>query len=419
MEQESLQFDATAVADDVVMPEGAPAPRILTVSELTQRIKELLEGGFPDVWVVGEVSNFRPHSSGHWFFRLKDEQSVLESVVFRGVNQKFPFKLEDGMELICHGRLNVYGPHGKYSFVVDSAEPKGVGALQIAFEQLKKTLAAEGLFDARHKKPLPHYPRCVGIVTAETGAAIRDMIHVLQRRWPLTRIVLAPAKVQGEGSAASVAEAIANLDRWGTCEVIIVGRGGGSIEDLWAFNEEIVARAIFAAKTPIVSAVGHEIDVTIADFVADVRAPTPSAAAELVAPNHQDVLNDVRNLRRQLAVQLRRWWESRWQRMKDLSARLRPPTGRFPDLELQIASCSERLVHSMTAFVRERQARLQQLAAELQHLSPLAVLAKGYAVAMDAHGAPIRRAVAMHVGDVMQVRLLEGTLTATVQGIKE
>lgn len=416
MEQESLQFELSAEMD----PPGAvsvPIPRVLTVSELTQQIKGALEGGFPDVWVAGEVSNFRPHSSGHWFFRLKDEQSVLESVVFRGVNQKFPFKLEDGMMLVCHGRLNVYGPHGKYSFVIDSAEPQGVGALQIAFEQLKKKLAAEGLFEARHKKPLPRFPTCVGIVTAATGAAIRDMINVLQRRWPRVRIVLAPAKVQGEGSAASVAEGIARLDRSGWCDVIIAGRGGGSMEDLWAFNEEIVARAIFAAQTPIVSAVGHEIDFTIADFVADVRAPTPSAAAELVVPNRADVVATFRDYRRQLAVGLRHWWQTRAQRVKDLKTRLRPPTARFPDLELQIASCSERLVHSMAALIRDRRARVQQLAAELNHLSPLAVLAKGYAVVTARDGAAVRSVQSLTAGDHINVRVMDGTLTAIIEKV--
>ncbi len=425
MKQESLQFESV-IPDPVVVPPPvvveAPIPvaqpMVLTVTQLTQQIKGALEGGFPDVWVVGEVSNFRPHSSGHWFFRLKDEQSVLESVIFRGINQKLPFKLEEGMELVCHGRLNVYVPHGKYSFVVDSAEPKGVGALQIAFEQLKKKLAAEGLFDARHKKALPRCPRCVGIVTAATGAAIRDMIHVIRRRWPMVRIVLAPAKVQGEGSAASVAEGIITLDRSGECDVIIAGRGGGSVEDLWAFNEELVARTIFAATTPIVSAVGHEIDFTIADFVADVRAPTPSAAAELVVPNREDVLATLRDYRRQLAISLQRWWEARAQRLRDLIRRLRPPTARFPDLEFQIASCSERLVHSMAAQLRERRAHLQQLAAELQHLSPLAVLAKGYAVVSDAtRGVPLRRAQDARVGDRVAIQLAEGGLIATVDTI--
>ncbi|MBI2344204.1 MAG: exodeoxyribonuclease VII large subunit [Deltaproteobacteria bacterium] len=418
--QFSLDFTASLPASNATIPADQPvpsqAPHIWTVSALTTQLKLAIEGAYPDVWVVGEVSNFRPHSSGHWFFRLKDEQSIIEAVVFRGVNQKFSFAIENGMALICHGRLNLYPPQGKYSLLVDSAEPKGVGALQLAFEQLKKRLSAEGLFDARHKKPLPPFPRRVGIVTAATGAAVQDMLKVLQRRFPAVAIRLAPAKVQGEGAAATIVAALEHLDHHGACDVIIVGRGGGSVEDLWAFNEEVVARAIFACRTPVVSAVGHEIDFTIADFVADVRAPTPSAAAEVVVPDQQELLLQVAERRYQLNVSLRRWWEERRNVLNDLHQRLRPPTARFPDLLLQIAHGRERLVQAVGTRWREGEGRLRGLAGELQHLSPLAVLAKGYAVVTDTvRGKAVRRAADVAPGEQLHVRFAEGGLKVTVK----
>src|SRR3989338_6850708 len=236
-------------------------PKILTVSELTRKVRVLLEEGFAEVWVSGEVSNFRSPSSGHFYFTLKDEVSQLTAVLFRGVSGKLPFKMEDGLELICHGRLSVYEPRGNYQIIVDHCEPKGMGALALAFEQLKKKLESEGLFRKEHKKPIPFLPKKVGIVTSDTGAAIRDILKILHQRFPV-EVLLVPVRVQGEGAALEIANAIDQLQKT-DCDVMIVGRGGGSLEDLWACNEEVVARAIFRSKIPVISAVGHEIDFTI------------------------------------------------------------------------------------------------------------------------------------------------------------
>src|SRR4030095_8341110 len=262
--------------------------KIYTVSELTFELKNLLEGNFPSIWLSGEVSNFRPHGSGHHYFCLKDASSQIQAVMFRGANRLLKFKLEDGLEVIGNRRIPVYEPRGSYQIVLEYLEPKGLGALQLAFEQLKKKLEAEGLFEAARKRPLPLFPKKIGIVTSPTGAAIRDLIHVLKRRCLNVEILLNPVHVQGAESAPEIARDIDELSLLEDLDLVIVGRGGGSIEDLWAFNTEIVARAIFRSRPPVISAVGHEIDFTIADFVADLRAPTPSAAAELAVPVKAD-----------------------------------------------------------------------------------------------------------------------------------
>ncbi|MBN1587017.1 MAG: exodeoxyribonuclease VII large subunit, partial [Candidatus Omnitrophica bacterium] len=256
--------------------------RPLTVSELTRQVKQLLEEIYPRVWVVGEISNLRTPASGHMYFTLKDEGAELACVFFKFASQRLKFKLEDGLQVVLRGSVTVYERQGKYQLKVDTAEPKGAGALQLAFEQLKKKLAAEGLFDPEHKKPVPWLPKRIGVVTSPTGAAIRDILHVLARRMPGMDVLIAPVRVQGEEAAPEIAAAIRVMNALKNVDVLIVGRGGGSLEDLWCFNEEIVARAIYESELPVISAVGHEIDWTIADMVADVRAPTPSAAAEIV-----------------------------------------------------------------------------------------------------------------------------------------
>lgn len=393
----------------------AQTPRILTVSEAVRAAKGRLEEEFGDVWVVGEVSGFRPSNAGHCYFDLKDDACVLPAVCFRHVALGFPFKIENGMALICHGQLSIYEKGGKFQIIVDSAEPKGIGALQLAFEQLKKRLEAEGLFDPRRKKSLPFCPRRVGVVTSPTGAAIRDIVHVLQRRFPNIEVTLAPTRVQGAGAAEEIAAAIRLLDLHGACDVLIVGRGGGSMEDLWAFNEEVVARAISAATTPIVSAVGHEIDFTIADFVADVRAPTPSAAAEIVVPARQELLAAVRERRAQLTGALTRAWERQGTTWHQWWERLKPPTARFRDWSQQIDSCRERMIFAMRAGWEQRRGQFGQLAAELQHLSPLAVLAKGYAVVTKKGTMrPITRIADVTGGDRVDIRFAEGVAEAVI-----
>src|SRR5437867_4026625 len=267
-----------------------------TVSELTLRLKAALEEAFPAVWVEGEISNLRTPGSGHSYFTLKDEGAQLSAVLFRGRGRRVRFDLEDGMQVLVFGGLDVYAARGQYQLVVEMMEPKGLGALQLAFEQLKRKLEAEGLFDEGRKRPLPHFPRTIGIVTSPTGAALRDMLHIIGRRFGGLRVLVAPVRVQGEGAAAEIVDALRNLDEVAGLDVIIVGRGGGSIEDLWAFNDERVVRAIVASKVPVISAVGHETDFTIADFVADLRAPTPSGAAELVVREKLAVISALAEL---------------------------------------------------------------------------------------------------------------------------
>ncbi|MBI3008015.1 MAG: exodeoxyribonuclease VII large subunit, partial [Candidatus Omnitrophica bacterium] len=263
---------------------------VYTVSELTKELKIILEDSFPRVWVEGEVSNYKLHTSGHLYFTLKDESSQLRAIVWKDTAVRFKFELKDGTAVICFGRLSVYDKQGQYQLYVEKLEPRGLGALQLAFEQLKAKLSKEGLFDPAHKKPVPLLPKRIGIVTSPTGAAIRDILNVLDRRFSNVEVIIYPVKVQGEGAREEISNAIRDLNTFGNIDVMIVGRGGGSLEDLWAFNEEIVARAIYNSNIPVISAVGHEIDWTIADFVSDMRAPTPSAAAELVIGRKEDLM---------------------------------------------------------------------------------------------------------------------------------
>ena len=295
--------------------------RVLSVGELTREIKDLLAGAFPAVWVKGEISNWKgPNTSGHLYFKLKDASAALECAMFRGSAARLTFAPKDGLEVEAFGEISVYEPRGGYQLVIKQLRPAGIGALLAQLEELKRRLAAEGLFDPARKQPLPRYPRTVGVVTSPVGAAVRDIVKVLRARWPGLRIVLAPVKVQGEGAASEIAAAIERFDRWGLADVLIVGRGGGSIEDLWAFNEEPVVRAIAAARTPVISAVGHEVDVTLADHAADQRAATPSNAAELAVRSARETEQQVESYALRMQVRMRHRLE-RLQR--DLRAILR------------------------------------------------------------------------------------------------
>jgi exodeoxyribonuclease VII large subunit len=269
--------------------------KVLSVSDITRQIKFSLEQRFPRVWIQGEISNFKRHTSGHLYFTLKDEGAQISATMWRSRAGTLLFSPEDGMKVIARGGITVYPPRGSYQIDVEQLTPVGIGELQVAFERLKKKLAGEGLFEESRKRPLPRYPERIGIITSETGAALQDMRTVLNRRYPAVEVVLLPVRVQGVGASEEIADALADMNRYGEVDLIIVGRGGGSLEDLWAFNEEVVARAIAASRIPVVSAVGHEIDFTIADFVADVRAPTPSAAAEIAVPDRSELLELIRN----------------------------------------------------------------------------------------------------------------------------
>lgn len=308
---------------------------VLSVEQLNLQIKQLLEGQIVSVWIKGEISNFKAHTSGHYYFSLKDDKSQISAVMFRGFNSKLRFKLYDGLEVLVKGRISVYEPRGSYQILCEAMEPVGAGALQRAFEELKNRLKAEGLFDSKRKRPIPHLPQKIVLITSPTGAAVQDMKQIITRRAPYLEVILIPTLVQGEGASEKIIEALKKAWLIKNVDVIILGRGGGSIEDLWAFNDEMLARTIAASPIPTISAVGHEIDFTIADFVADLRAPTPSAAAELVAKSAKDLTDRLVNLNRMLTLifekQLKRWD----QKVENLKLRLVDPKQKLQDLILR------------------------------------------------------------------------------------
>ncbi len=333
--------------------------KILTVSELTLQVKKYLEKGFEEVWLEGEISNFRSPSSGHCYFTLKDDTSQIRAVIFRFMGRYLKFQPENGLQIICRGRISLYEPRGEYQIILDYMEPKGVGALQIAFDQLKEKLEKEGLFDPEHKKPLPFLPTTIGVVTSPTGAVIKDIINVIGRRFPNVALLINPVKVQGEGSSQEIATAIEALNRIPGVDVIILARGGGSLEDLWSFNEEIVARAIYHSTIPVVSAVGHEIDFTIADFVADLRAPTPSAAAELVVRDKKELARLIASLSDRLRNRIVQVIETEKQQSPFLQKRLPDLRLRLGDLHLRADDLKTRLAPRVLHLLRLRQEMLK------------------------------------------------------------
>lgn len=347
---------------------------ILTVTELTANIKILLETSFDVLWVAGEISNLRRPGSGHVYFTLKDRDSQIRAVIFRQAMQKTGFDLEDGMEIVCRAQLNVYQVRGEYQLIIDAAEPRGYGALQMAFEQLKRKLDEEGLFDSSLKKKLPFLPRRIGIVTSSTGAAIRDILNITERRFPSIDILIAPVRVQGVEAPPEICEAISALNAIVDIDVIIVTRGGGSLEDLFPFNDERVARAIHASKIPIISAVGHEIDFTIADFVADLRAPTPSAAAELVVPNRRELVEKMENLDFRLVNNQRKIGYMLSEKAEALSARLKDPRRQVADLRLSLDDTSLSLKEGLMRGFENRRNSLLHMNKLLLYMNPAARL---------------------------------------------
>jgi exodeoxyribonuclease VII large subunit len=441
-------------------------PPVYTVTQLTRQIRLVLEGALPTVLVEGEISNLKAAASGHVYFNLKDEGAQVRCVMFRAAAQALRFAPEDGLHVLVTGRLSVYEARGEYQIQVLALEPRGTGALQLAFEQLKRKLEAEGLFDPARKRPLPFLPRRIGIVTSPQGAAIRDILHVLARRFPGLPVLIHPAAVQGARAAGEIAEGIATLNRLAErqqIDVLIVGRGGGSVEDLWAFNEEAVARAIHASRIPVVSAVGHEVDFTIADFVADVRAPTPSAAAEIVVPNRADLIVAVGGLKERLLERVQDVLVLRRERWAGLRARLGSPEAplrqvaqRLDDLGARLAqarafrlrAARERVEHGRKLLLNLRpdravalhragvrqmeralapalrrhlahlRQRLQARMDLLDSLSPLTVLKRGYAIAQDAAGRPVHSVRGAAPGDPLTVRLLDGRLETEVKRVE-
>lgn len=353
----------------------------LTVSGLVGLLREVVEANFVDVRVEGEISNFSAPASGHWYFSLKDDRAQLRAVMFRGRNRLVNVPPKDGMRIVCSGSVGVYPARGEVQLVVESLSVGGVGDLQKAFEELKTKLASEGLFAHERKRPLPIFPRCVGVVTSATGAAIQDILNVLRRRAPGLRILLRPVKVQGQGAVEEIAAAISDLEQHGAADVLIVGRGGGSLEDLWAFNEEQVARAIVASGLPVISAVGHEVDVTIADLAADVRAATPSAAAELVAKSRLELENHLDHLIMRLQSQLRQRLALVAQRLESLQQRLKQSVRVLVLHEEHLRQVNRRLGMAMQNQMRGQSDRLGLLVGRLQDMSPLEQLARGYVIA--------------------------------------
>jgi len=397
------------------LPLATPQVRPLTVSELARRIRDVLDDRLREVWVVGEISNLRQPGSGHLYFSLKDRQAQMAAVMFRSANQVLTFRPEDGLEVILRGRVGLYDVRGDLQLYVDWMEPRGLGGMQLALEQLKRKLAAEGLFAAERKRALPAWPNVIGLVTALSGAAVQDMLAVLRARWPVARVIISPVRVQGKGAGPEICTALAALNAITAVEVVIVGRGGGSIEDLWAFNEERVARAIAASRAPVVSAVGHEIDVTVADLVADWRAPTPTAAASLVVPDRQELRERVAALENALAACARRRLLLCAERVVAAAQRLKDPRQVLQTQRQRVDELSERLATTAVRRLRWARERLGATEARLDALSPLAVLERGYGIVRREDGRVVRRAADVELGDGLEILLAEGRLKARVE----
>ena len=382
VEKVSQRFDAgraPAPLGQLVEPlaplSPAPAAAVLSVSELTFQLKGALEGPFSRVAVLGEVSNCRFQGSGHLYFTLKDDGACVAAVMWRRDVQRLTFELKDGVQLVCQGKIEIYGPHGKYQLIVERLEPVGEGALALAFDALKAKLSGEGLFEAARKRRVPFLPRCIGVVTSPTGAALRDFLRVLHLRFPGLPVLVAPARMQGDGAAAEVAEALRRLARGGEVDVVVLTRGGGSMEDLWAFNDEALARAIAAAPVPVVSAIGHEIDFTIADFVADRRAATPTAAAEMLAPVRGDLIADLAKVSQRISRALGAVVQTRRQAVLRLRMRLGDPRREMSERRLALADIGDRLQVAAERQLLDRAQALRQLSGRLERQSPRQALA--------------------------------------------
>src|SRR5271156_1668237 len=433
---------------------------LITVTDLVRRVRDALDATLSEGWVVGEISNARLAPSNHLYFTLKDSRSAINAVMFKTAFNRLRFKVVDGMEVIVRGRVQVYEQRGSLQLYAEEMEPRGVGALQVAFEQLKRRLEAEGLFDRARKRAMPFMPRRIGIVTARGGAGLRDMLRILFDRFPSVQVIFRPARVQGDGSAQEIADAIADLNRDGRAEVLIVGRGGGSLEDLWAFNEELVARAIFGSMIPVISAVGHEVDYTIADFVADLRAPIPTAAAQLVVPSLIELKERVESLGASLVSVMERELSDRRESLDDLAERirhpgsivaearervagleleladaaasriedgrrsirelrlrLRTPDAMLRDLRIRTARLGSNLIRGAASALEARRAQLGATAGRLDALSPLKVLDRGYAVVINqANSRAVLDAATVKFDDELDIRLAKGRLSARATG---
>ena len=395
--------------------------KFFTVSQITRKIRASLEYNFSNVSILGEISNVRKPGSGHVYLTLKDKSSQLQAVVFRNIANKIKFELKDGMEVISFGSVTVYEPRGQYQLIINKIEPKGIGALQLAFQQLKEKLEKEGLFDQTHKKPIPFIPQKIGIVTSPTGAAIKDILNIIDRRFANIEILIYPVKVQGEGAAQEIAEAITELNALTDIDVIIAGRGGGSLEDLWAFNEEVVARSIYNSRIPVISAVGHEIDLTIADLVADKRALTPSEAGELVVPRKDLLLDMLEKLNTRLLQSLTgklRLSKERLVRVANSYA-MKQPFDRLRRWQQRLDEFAQRLNINITHALNTEREKLSGIAGKLESLSPLNVLKRGYTITTRLEdNKSLREVKGLNKGDKIKTNFSKGSVISTILSIE-
>lgn len=388
-------------------------PKHLSVTELTSKIKGVLEPAFHDIWVQGEVSNFRPAASGHLYFSLKDSGSAISAALFgAGAKKKLGFDLRDGLQVLCRGKVSIYAPRGNYQFIIDQIEPLGAGALQIAFEQLKSKLAAEGLFDPERKKSLPQFPKKIAVITSPTGAVIRDMLNILKRRAPHIEVLVIPAVVQGEEAPRQLIRGLEAANKYGLAEIIVLARGGGSVEDLWCFNDENLARAIAASELPVISAVGHEIDFTISDFVSDLRAPTPSAAAEIVSGHWMDVARQILVSGDRMRSMFLRDLQGRKNLLAHLAARVVSPLDKLREQMQRVDEWALRMERALRQVVERRKLAFGQLTGKLEALSPLRVLDRGYSISRSESGKVLRSKSDTKPGESFQVVFSDGEAKA-------
>ena len=415
-----------------MLPSQSPA--IFTVSRLNQTVRLLLEHEMGQVWISGEISNFTQPASGHWYFTLKDDTAQVRCAMFRNSNRRVTFRPQHGQQVLVRANITLYEPRGDYQIIVESMQPAGEGLLQQKYEQLKAKLQAEGLFDQQYKKPLPSPAHCVGVITSKTGAALHDILHVLKRRDPSLPVIIYPTAVQGDDAPGQIVRAIELANQRNECDVLIVGRGGGSLEDLWSFNDERVARAIFASRIPVVSAVGHETDVTIADFVADLRAPTPSAAAEVVSRNQQELLRQVQSTRQRLEMAMDYYLANRTrmsfalenqlkrtgQQQQRLTQRLNQqnPQPKIHRAQTRIQQLEYRLAETLRVQLSATRERFGNAVTHLEAVSPLTTLARGYSVTTATDGNVLKKVKQVKAGEMLTTRLEDGWIESEVKNIQ-
>ena len=398
-------------------------PTVYSVSQLNAYVKNILDNddNLKQLFVTGEISNFKAHYSGHLYMTIKDESAAIKAVMFAGNASRLKFMPENGMKVIIFGTVSLFNRDGSYQLYITDMQPDGVGSLNVAFEQLKRKLEAEGLFSETHKKPIPRFPERVGVVTSETGAAVQDIFNVLGRRYPVAKVVLRPTKVQGEGAAEDIANAIKEFNELNAADVLIVGRGGGSVEDLWAFNEEIVARAVYASKIPVISAVGHETDFTICDFVADLRAPTPSAAAECAVPDAGELKAWLISCKQHIFTVIKNKIDIQKNILNSIekSGALKDPLIKINDNRRELVYLSEKLSNAAETIVTNKKATISAISGKMDAMSPLKVLSRGYSFAVDSNNRIITEPGDVEIGESITLELLNGSIEATVTDINE